>query len=285
MELAIHKMSHFHSGKKILSDITFDLSEGLYILIGSNGSGKTTLIRSLAGVIKPTEGNITFNYSDIFSSNIQYRELLGYAPQHFGYYPLYTVRKFLLYIATLKGINKREAQGRIEELVITLHLSDYQNVKMKDLSEGIRKRVNIAQSLLNNPKILLLDEPTAGLDISESMHMRNLLSKLADNKVVLYSSHIMRDVESGPKEVLLMNGGRLITKKKPSSLLKQLEGKVWVSDRSVNPVEIFKASTLNSSSHSNVYSRFYSETKVPAARSVDPRWEDLHLLFNLTPLD
>lgn len=270
MELSVHNVSHFRKRNKVLSHVTFDLDVGLYILLGSNGSGKTTLIRSLASVIKPSDGFITFNHLDIFSSGIRYREILGYAPQHFGYFPFYTVKKFLLYIATLKGIGKSEAQDRIEEALLTLHLSEYQDIKMKNLSEGIKKRVNIAQSLLNNPKVLLLDEPTSGLDINESIFIRNLLSNLARDRVVLYSSHLMRDLESEPKELILLDKGQVMAKKGPRVLLKQLEGKVWEMSLTKNPSEPL---------------RFYSASNVPNARLVPPIWEDIHFLYDSNTLN
>ena len=279
MNLSIHNVSQSLKKRNVLADVSFSLNEGLYVMIGSNGSGKTTLLRTLAGIIKPVEGLVTLDHLDIFELGHEYREILGYAPQHLGYYPLHTVKKFLAYIATLKGMDPALAAGKINEMLSTLNLTDYENVKMKKLSEGVKKRVNIAQALLNDPQVLLLDEPTTGLDIKEGIHLRNLLRKLAADRIILYTSHLLTDIQSLPKEVILLDRGRVVQKEDPHVLLDRLHGKVWLLPDSEDRQSFFNRHSIRAfrkkQGPATSRIRVYSDKEVPNATLVTPEWEDI----------
>lgn len=184
------------------------LTEGVYGLLGANGAGKTTLMRMMCGVLKPTSGEIRLDKIDVSSE--EYRDVLGYLPQDFGYYPNFTAIDFMMYIASLKGIPKDKAREKSFELLELVSLSDMAKKKIKTFSGGMKQRLGIAQSMLNNPKILVLDEPTAGLDPKERIRFRNLISQLGNDRIVLLSTHIVSDIESIAKTVFLMKDGKII---------------------------------------------------------------------------
>lgn len=193
-----------------VNHIDLTMTNGVYGLLGVNGAGKTTLMRMLCTLLKPTSGTIYCNGKDIFSMDSEYRKLLGYLPQEFGFYPEFTVEDYLLYIAALKGIRPVVAKKRVKELIAKVGLSKVANKKMKKLSGGMKRRAGIAQAMLNNPKILILDEPTAGLDPNERIRFRNLISELSEDRLVLLSTHIVSDIEYIANEILLMKDGKLI---------------------------------------------------------------------------
>ena len=192
-------------GSKIAVDcVSATLKPGVYGLLGANGAGKTTLMRMLCAILESTSGEVLWNGKEITSLGADYRNVLGYLPQDFGYYPNYTAMEFLMYVAALKGIPKDMAKKRANELLEVVGLSNVANKKVKTFSGGMKQRVGIAQALLNNPGILILDEPTAGLDPKERVRFRNLLSEYAGDKIVILSTHIVSDVEAIADEVLLM---------------------------------------------------------------------------------
>ena len=178
-----------------VNHINLTMTNGVYGLLGVNGAGKTTLMRMLCTLLKPTSGTICCNGKDIFSMDSEYRKLLGYLPQDFGFYPEFTVEDYLLYIGALKGIRPIVAKKRVKELIAKVGLSKVAHKKMKKLSGGMKRRAGIAQAMLNNPKILILDEPTAGLDPNERIRFRNLISELSEDRLVLLSTHIVSDIE------------------------------------------------------------------------------------------
>ena len=184
-------------------------------------------MRLVCLIQKRSGGEITLDGREIQEMGEEYRSLLGYLPQNFGYYPEFTAQKFLLYMSALKGLNKHVAKRRIEELLDVTGLTDDRNRKIKTFSGGMKRRLGIAQAMLNNPKILILDEPTAGLDPKERVHFRNLISSFSKDKIVLLSTHIVSDIEYIADEILVMKQGKLIRCGKPQTLLKDLEGKVW----------------------------------------------------------
>lgn len=227
MKLTLNNVSKNYAGVKAVDGITYSMEKGVYGLLGVNGAGKTTLMRMLCTLMPPTKGKITWNGNDIFSSGAAYRDILGYLPQDFGYYPDLSIHDYMMYIASIKGIRPIPARKKMELLLEQVGLEKYKKRKMKNLSGGMLRRVGIAQAMLNNPQILVLDEPTAGLDPNERIRFRNLISELAEERLVLLSTHIVSDIAYIAKEIMLMKEGRLIYTGTSETLITSMEGIVW----------------------------------------------------------
>ena len=210
-----------------VDDMNIRITNGVYGLLGANGAGKTTLMRMICTLLTPTSGQILCDGKDIQKMEGEYRNLLGYLPQEFGFYPEFSVKDYLLYIASLKGIRPVVAKKRVKELLEQVGLSKAANKKMKKLSGGMKRRVGIAQAILNNPKILILDEPTAGLDPTERVRFRNLISELSEERIVILSTHIVSDVEYIANEIWLMKNGRLVQQGSLNDVLDSMPEKVW----------------------------------------------------------
>jgi len=210
-----------------LRGFSLDLGPGVLGLLGPNGAGKSTLMRILATITKPTEGSARWNGEDIAKSPDGLRSVLGYLPQDFGVYPNLTAVEFLEYLAAVKGLDGVVARRRIDELLALVNLTDARKRPLGGYSGGMKQRIGIAQALLNDPKLLIVDEPTVGLDPEERVRFRNLLSELGGERIVILSTHIVSDVEATANEIAIVDRGRLLTHAEPEALLAGVEGKVW----------------------------------------------------------
>ncbi|MGU8345240.1 ATP-binding cassette domain-containing protein [Clostridium perfringens] len=225
--LVVNNVSKKYGSFYALKDINLEFNNGVYALLAPNGAGKTTLIKLLTTLIFPTSGEILYKGTDIVSLDGEYRDIIGYLPQDFGYYRNYTPRKFLLYLAALKGIKKEDAVEKVKEVLKVVSLENVENKKMKGFSGGMIQRVGIAQALLNDPKILILDEPTAGLDPKERVRFRNLLSDLSRDRIVIISTHIVSDIEFISNEVIMIKDHKVLYKDSIENICSTLDGMVY----------------------------------------------------------
>ena len=225
--LVVNNVSKNYGKFTALKNINLEFTNGVYALLAPNGAGKTTLIKMLTTLIFPSKGEILYDGTDIVTLDQEYRAILGYLPQEFGYYKSYTPTKFLLYLAALKGIDKQVAKDKVQEVLKVVALEDFANKKMRSFSGGMIQRVGIAQALLNDPKILILDEPTAGLDPKERVRFRNLLSDLSRNRIVIISTHIVSDIEFIANEVIMIKNHRVLYKDSIENICKTIDGKVY----------------------------------------------------------
>lgn len=225
MELMLNGVTKDYGNHLACDNISLTLRPGVYGLLGANGAGKTTLMRMICGVLAPTSGTITYN--GISVNHQDYRDVLGYLPQDFGYYPEFTAMDFMMYIATLKGLPKARAKEKSRELLELVSLEKEVKKKLKTFSGGMKQRLGIAQAMLNNPQILILDEPTAGLDPKERVRFRNLISRLGTDRIILLSTHIVSDVEYIADTILIMKNGRLIHQGTLEEIIQTIQGKVF----------------------------------------------------------
>ena len=227
MELKMSNLTKEFRDMTAVRNVSYTMTAGVYGLLGINGAGKTTLMRMLCTLLKPTGGSITWDGEDIFEMDGKYRKILGYLPQDFGYYPDFTVYDYLMYIASIKGVRPAAARQRIKLLLDQVGMKKAAKRKMKKLSGGMKRRIGIAQAMLGDPKILILDEPTAGLDPNERIRFRNLISELAGERLVLLSTHIVSDIEYIANEILLMQGGEIKASGTAEELLSAMPEEVW----------------------------------------------------------
>lgn len=283
MELTINNLSKEYGKKKAVRCFNVTLTNGVYGLLGANGAGKTTLMRMICDIQTETKGAIMLNGQNIHDLGEQYRNILGYLPQHFGYYPNFTAYKFLMYIAAIKGLPHKKAHNRSLELLEKVRLTEQKNAKIKTFSGGMKQRLGIAQALLNNPKILILDEPTAGLDPKERVRFRNLISTLAENRIVILSTHIVSDVEYIAKEILIMKNGELLHQGSPETILQPIQSLVWECDVTRQEAErLEKNHIVANLKHGGGAERLRIISEVPpckTARNVEPTLEDLYLYY------
>lgn len=257
----------------VLRDINIELENGIYGILAPNGSGKTTLIKMISTLIFPSDGEILFKGKNILDIGEDYRNLLGYLPQHFGYYKNYSPVKFLMYIAALKGMKKEAADERIKELLDMVALSDVANKKMKKFSGGMIQRVGIAQALLNNPKILILDEPTAGLDPKERVRFRNLLSELSRDRIIIISTHIVSDIEAIANQVIMIKDKVIIHKDTIDKICNVLDKKVFEIDIDDKDIVDFRKNYLvlgQKQQKNKIRVRFISD------RKESDKWEEVY---------
>ena len=283
MALILDGLTKTFSSFPAVNNLSYTMDTGVYGLLGVNGAGKTTLMRMLCTLLTPTSGTITWDGQDIFSLGSAYRNLLGYLPQDFGYYPDFSVQDYLLYIASIKGLRPATARQRMQNLLEQVGLTQVRRQKMKKLSGGMKRRAGIAQAMLNDPKILILDEPTAGLDPKKRIRFRNLISELAENRLVLLSTHIVSDVEYIADQILLMKDGSLVHHGTSQQLLAAAPTQVWTctvpraqADQLLHQYPVVNLKTLPQ----GVQLRVLSQTPpTPEAHPAEMTLEDLFLHY------
>lgn len=284
MELKVTQLTKQYGLKTAVDHLDITLSNGVYGLLGANGAGKTTLMRLLCNIQTPTFGKITLDGKDISVLGERYRNLLGYLPQHFRYYPEFTAWDFLMYVATLKGLSEKQAKNKTSELLEAVDLSKEGHHKIKTFSGGMKQRLGIAQAMLNSPRILILDEPTAGLDPKERVRFRNLISAFSKDRIVILSTHIVSDVEFIAEEIIMMKAGRVLHFGRPQEITEEIEGYVWECMVPTRYAEQYSG-TLNVSNLRNIENectvlRVISESKpMENAVQVKPTLEDLYLFY------
>lgn len=282
MELRIDHMTKQFKDKRAVNDVSLKLTPGVWSLLGANGAGKTTLMRMVAGILQPTEGEIYYDGIEIGTLGAAWRDVFGYLPQEFGFYPEFTVKNYLEYMAALKGLTKTDTKKRINDLLELLTLSEVRSKKIAKLSGGMKRRVGIAQALLNEPEVLFLDEPTSGLDPGERVRFRNLLSEFAHDRIVLISTHIVSDVEYIATQNAVMKDGSIIASGMTEQLVQQMNGKVW--NASIQPEEVSRweqqlcVVSLRNEEDGSISIRYLAEKpEVPQSQNIQPRLEDLYL--------
>ena len=227
MEIQLDNLTKQYGSRTAVDGVSIALKPGVYGLLGANGAGKTTLMRMICGVLEPSSGQIRADGKNIDQLGEKYYDRLGYMPQNFGYYPDFTAREFLLYMAAVKGLDKKRAGNRADELLSTVNLTKMAGKKIRSFSGGMKQRLGIAQAELNDPELLILDEPTAGLDPKERVRFRNLISDLARNKTVILSTHIVSDISYIADTILLMKNGRFILTGSVDEVTGSINGMVW----------------------------------------------------------
>ncbi|MBQ9304326.1 ABC transporter ATP-binding protein [Butyrivibrio sp.] len=282
MELSVQDITKKYSDKVAVNDVSLNIEKGITGLLGANGAGKTTLMRMIADIIKPDAGSITYDGVPISVLDSEYRNIFGYLPQEFGFYPEFTVIDYLDYMAALKGLTKADSKRKIDSLLEQMTLTDVRRKKIRKLSGGMRRRVGIAQALLNDPEILILDEPTAGLDPGERIKFRQLLSEFSQDRIVLISTHIVSDVEYIATRQAIMKDGKIIRDGSTDTLVKEMDGKVWectVDNRDIKELEkALQIVNLKNVSSDRTEIRFISDTQtINNASNVSPRLEDLYM--------
>lgn len=283
LELRLDRVSRHFGAKIAVDEVSFTLTEGVYGLLGANGAGKTTLMRMLCALLPPDSGEITFCGEEIRRMGGEYRRILGYLPQDFGYYPDFTAERYLRYLAQLKALPPQLISRKMEEIWELTGLKDVRKQKLKGFSGGMLRRLGIGQALLNDPKVLILDEPTSGLDPKERIRFRNMISSMGKDRIVLLSTHIVQDVEFIADEVFLMRNGRLMEEGSPQTVAQKVQGKVWeclVDEAWAQRLnERYAVSNLKYE-NALVHLRIVSEEKpVPDAKLCEPNLEDVYLFY------
>lgn len=279
--LVVNDVSKSFGNFCVLKSINIEFKNGVYGLLAPNGAGKTTLIKMLTTLMLPSKGEIIYNGEDIIKLEESYREILGYLPQNFGYYKNYSPKKYLKYLSALKGIDKETAKSRTEEILKLVGLEEVGNKKMKKFSGGMIQRVGIAQAMLNNPKILILDEPTAGLDPKERVRFRNILTDLSRDRIVILSTHIVSDVESIANEIIMIKDSEILYKDNIENLCSIIKGIVYETEIEFEDAPEFRQKYLSLSEkqeEGKMKIKFISkDIKNDNWKVVNPNLEDLFL--------
>lgn len=281
MRLTLERLSKQFKNRIAVENVNAELTEGIYGFLGANGAGKTTLMQMICGIVAPTSGEVKLNGKNVTEMGEQFRDLLGYLPQEFGYTPGFTAKDFLLYIASVKGLDPRYARRRTRELMKLVSLEGDMKRKIRTFSGGMKRRLGIAQALLNDPKILIMDEPTAGLDPKERAYFRNVISEMAQDKIIIISTHIVSDIEYISDQVIIMKKGRFILQGTTEELTAEAEGMVWSCRVPVREWAAFEISHTVANSRNlgeMVEARVISlERPCADAEEAEPTLEDLYL--------
>lgn len=281
-ELILQKVRKDFNNKRILDNINIKLENGVYGLLGANGAGKTTLMKIICGILKKTEGDILYNEISIEKIGREYRKKIGYLPQNFEYYQEYTAINFLLYMAILKDLSESKARNAVMKLLNTVGLYEERNKKLKCYSGGMIRRIGIAQALLNDPQILILDEPTSGLDPLERVRFRNIISDLGKEKIILFSTHIISDIEYIADKILMMNNGKIVAEGSINEILKPIRNIVWeieLEDSSDYIKSNFSISSVKKHDGMTKMRIISKETPILTAVQVEPNLEDAYLYY------
>lgn len=282
MELRIEHISKQFKDKIAVDDVSFTLTPGVWGLLGANGAGKTTLMRMIADIMEPTSGTIFYDGQEIKKMGEDYRNLFGFLPQEFGYSRDFTVKDYLEYMAALKDIPEKETGKKIDYLLSILSLSNVKGKKISELSGGMKRRVGIAQAMLNDPKVLVMDEPTAGLDPGERVRLRNFISEFSRDRIVLISTHIVSDIEYISTKNAILKDGKIVGVGTTNELVKTIDGKVWTCTVPAHKVPEYEVKlrivNLRSEENNQVSIRYLSEqSEITGSTPAIPRLEDLYL--------
>lgn len=282
MELYIENVSKKFKDMTAVDDVSLRITPGVWGLLGANGAGKTTLMRMIAGIMEPSSGQIRYNGIPIKELKESYRDIFGYLPQEFGFYPEFSVQDYLEYVSALKGLTAKESKRKIEELLERLTLSHVKNKKIAKLSGGMKRRVGIAQALLNDPEVLILDEPTSGLDPGERVRFRKLLSEFAQDRIVLISTHIVSDVEYIATQNAIMKNGKLLSTGTTDELVRQLNGKVWSTTIPTDMLSQYESElqivNIRNEEYGTVSIRYLSDRPLTEdSVGLEPHLEDIYL--------
>lgn len=284
MKLTIERLSKQFQNKIAVENVNAELTEGIYGFLGANGAGKTTLMQMICGIVLPTSGEIRINGENNISMGERFRDLLGYLPQEFGYTPGFTARDFLMYIASVKGLDPRFAKRKTRELLRLVNLEQDADRRIRTFSGGMKRRLGIAQSLLNDPEILILDEPTAGLDPKERAYFRNIISEMSKDKIIIISTHIVSDIEYISDQVLIMKNGKFILQGTAEELIQKVRGEVWSCRIPQGNWIDFEAAHYIVNSHGinsgEIEARVITKScPYEGAEEVSPTLEDLYLKY------
>lgn len=284
-KLELINVTKSYKNKNANENINLVLESGVYGLLGPNGAGKSTLMKQIVTVTSPTSGKILYNGKDIKGLDEEYRAVVGYLPQDFDAYKNFKAKDFLMYMAALKGMDKKTSKERVDELLKLVGLSEVSNKLVSKFSGGMKRRVGIAQALLNNPKVLILDEPTAGLDPQERTRFRNLLSQIGRDTIVILSTHIISDIESVAKETIMIKDGKVLLQGTHREILNDMEGKVYSLDTNDEGLVAkiqneYKVVSINRGID-NISIRFISKTKpnYENVKQIEPKFEDVYMFY------
>ena len=291
-KLSFENVSKSYGKTKALIEFNAELEPGIYALLGPNGSGKSTLMNILTDNLKADSGKITYDGEDVLKMGVRFREKIGFMPQYPGMYGNFTAEKFLWYMAALKGMKKEDAQKSIPEILEAVELSDVANHRISSFSGGMKQRLALAQAVLGDPSVLILDEPTAGLDPKQRIAIRNYISKIAFNKIVIIATHVVSDVEYIARDVIMLKKGVIVDNAPPAELLRKIEGQVWsvpAREDEVQPLqEKFRVTNILKNDEGVSLRILTNVPNVPpteTARPVAPTLEDYYLyIFGETAL-
>lgn len=283
MVIDVKELKKSFGDKEAVKISELSLKKGVYGLLGANGAGKSTFMKMLCGILTPTSGTVFLDNSDIKKLGERYYDFLGYLPQEHCYYLDFTAKEYLTYISLIKGVNRNTIKKRVQEVLDIVSLSDVTNKKIKTYSGGMKRRIGIGQAIINNPQILILDEPTAGLDPKERIRFRNLLSELSKDRMVLLSTHIVSDIESIANEILIMKKGKIILHDSKEKILENINNMVWECSVSYKESEVIQKKHIISNIKScsdNVEIRVISDKRPSeTAERVFPTLEDLYMFY------